>query len=284
MRRARDLTGNNFTRFCPRLISVIAIAALIGLAAHLARAQTATGQPAIGQPAPPASALGNIEVLVTPYVWTPWVDVGVNPSNTRIPSASGTVDFGQLADHMSWVPFMGAAEIRDGPFGFMIDDLHAPLRAGISTHNILFSGGTGGLVMDSGTAMFLYRPLAQPDQYVDVGMGVRAWGLAGGITLNQGLLPSFAVTSGVSWADPLIGARYHHDLPNGLGVTAYGDVGGFGLGAHIDWQLMGTMDFKVNSWIDLHAGFRTLNFAYGLPRSDLNIHLNGPILAATFRF
>jgi hypothetical protein len=201
-----------------------------------------------------------------------------------IPSASSTVDFGTLADHLSWVPFMGGAEFREGPYGVLLDYVHAPLRAGISTKNIVFNGGTGGLVIDTGTAMFLYRPIVQPDQSVDVGIGVRAWGLSGGITLNEGLAPSFAVTRGNAWADPLIGVRYHRDLGSGFGATAYGDVGGFGDGAHIDWQLLGTLDYAANSWIDLHAGFRSLNFNYSLPNAGLNVNMYGPILAATFRF
>jgi hypothetical protein len=31
---------------------------------------------------------------------------------------------------------------------------------------------------------------------------------------------------------------YHYDFGNGFGLTAYGDVGGFGVGAHVDWQLI----------------------------------------------
>src|SRR5271170_6600515 len=93
------------------LLRVVATTVLIGLGAHAARAQ-----PATGQPAPLPNPLAGIEFLVMPYAWTPWVGTGVNPSDTRIPSASGTVGFGKLADHMSWVPFMGAVEVRDGPF------------------------------------------------------------------------------------------------------------------------------------------------------------------------
>src|SRR5258708_25893394 len=104
-----------------------------------------------------------------------------------------------------------------------------------------FSGGGGGETIDAGTAMLLCRAFVQPNQYLDVGMGVRAWGISGGITLNEGLLPSFAVTRGTSWADPLIGARYHYDLGNGFGATVYGDVGGFWVCAHIGWQAVGTI-------------------------------------------
>jgi hypothetical protein len=269
------------------LLRLVGATVLIGVAVSPAHAQY-TAPPTGGPPAQalvvPPPPVTDVQVSLTPYLWMPWVGVGIHPSDTRIPSASGTVDFGQLLTHMTWVPFMGAAELREGPFGVVIDDLHAPLRAGITTKNILFSGGTGGLTLDSGTAMFLYRPIALPDQYLDVGMGVRAWGISGGITLNQGLLPSFAVTAGTAWADPLIGARYHRDLGNGWGATVYGDVGGFGIGAHIDWQVLGTIDYTTSSGIDLHAGFRDISFNDGLKRSNLNVNMYGPIIGATFRF
>jgi len=180
---------------------------------------------------------------------------------------------------------MGAAEFRDGPFGLALDYLHVPVKAGVNTRGILFSGATTGLTEDIGTAMFLYRPMERPDQYVDIGVGVRAWGFDGNIALNQGLLlPAVNVANGLSWADPLIGARYHRDFGNGYSATAYGDIGGFGLGAHIDWQAVATLDYALNSWVDLHGGFRSLNFSFGGSRADFRQHIYGPILSATFRF
>jgi hypothetical protein len=138
--------------------------------------------------------------------------------------------------------------------------------------------------VDTGSAMFLYRPIAQPDQYLDVGAGVRVWGFDGDISLNQGLLPAVNISNGGAWADPLIAARYHRELGNGFGATVYGDVGGFGLGAHVDWQVIGTLDYALRPGIDLHAGFRSLNFNISAPRAGLNVNMYGPMLAATFRF
>src|SRR5262249_9516092 len=155
--------------------------------------------------------------------------------------ASNTIDAGQLVSHLTWVPFMGAAEVRNGPLGLAIDYIHAPLKAGVSTRNVLFGSGGAGLTIDTGSAMFLYLMLAVPVQYIDVGLGMRAWGLAGDISLSQGLLPPISVSSGLSWADPLIGLRYHRDLGNGFATTLYGDVGGFGIGAHVDWQILATI-------------------------------------------
>ena len=66
-------------------------------------------------------------------------------------------------------------------------------------------------------------------------------------------------------------------------MTASGDVGGFGVGAHLDWQLMATIDYTVDAGVVLHAGFRSLNFDEGLPRAGLTVNLYGPIVAATLR-
>lgn len=267
-----------------RRIAGTVAATLILVAGPAAHAQQAIGPPA--QPAllPPAPLGSNVEVSATPYLWFPWVSLRIRPSDTRIPTASETIGPGTLYDQLTWLPFMGTAEFRTGPYGLVLDYMHVPLRAGIGTRDILFSGATSGLTMDIGTALLLYRPLVDPIQYVDVGLGVRAWGLAGDITLNEGLLPAVSVSNGLSWADPLVAVRYHRELGNGFSATASGDVGGFGLGAHIDWQLVGTIDYAVNSWIDAHAGFRSLNFNYGAPHADFKFSGNGPIIGVTFRF
>lgn len=106
-----------------------------------------------------SSGSSGIEIHATPYLWLPWSSIGVRPSNTRIPSASTTIDPGNLVTHLTWVPFMGAAELRYNEFGLMIDFIHAPAKAGISTANVLFSGGTRNPTLDTGTAVFLYRAL-----------------------------------------------------------------------------------------------------------------------------
>jgi hypothetical protein len=227
-----------------------------------------------------------MEVLATPSVWLPWTSVTVKPRDSRIPSASGTVGPGELFDHLTWVPFMGSVEFRSGPYGALFDYVHAPLKSGITAKDIIFGSGATSIAIDTGTAMLLYRAMATPNQSVDIGIGMRAWGLDGDVSLSgkRRLVPDVSLTKGESWADPLIGARYHIDLGNGYGATAYGDVGGFGLGAHIDWQLIGTIDYTYNSWVDLHVGFRSLNFNYTAPRTGLDVNMYGPIIAATMRF
>jgi hypothetical protein len=256
----------------------------IDRATSAAPAQADTVQVAASPPGQAPSFWQGIDIAVTPYIWFPWISAGVHPYDARIQSRSETIGPGDLYSHLTWVPFMGAAEFRYGDFGLITDYIHAPLKAGIGTRrDILFGGATTNLTLDTGTAMFLYRPFARPNQHLDVGMGVRAWGLNGDIALNQGrLLPATTLITGTSWADPMLALRYRYDFGNGFSGTAYGDVGGFGLGAQVDWQLVGTIDYVVNSRLDVHVGFRSLNFSYRDKRSTLDMNLNGPILSATF--
>jgi hypothetical protein len=271
MKSKRDLPDRRHRISSVLLLRVAVVFALVGIGGHLARAQQASAEP-------------QWQALVIPYMWASWIDVGVNPARERLPSASGTIGFDQLVNHLSWVPFMGAAEFRNGDYGILLDYLHAPLRTGLNTRNILFGGAGVGLTADTGSAMFLYRAFARPDQYLDLGVGARVWGFNTALSLNEGLLRPVSITSGGAWADPLFSVRYHRDLGNGFGATASGDVGGFGLAADVDWQVVGTIDYAYKSWIDLHAGFRSLNFNYSLPRAGLDMHMYGPIIAATFRF
>jgi hypothetical protein len=63
--------------------------------------------------------------------------------------------------------------------------------------------------------------------------------------------------------------------------------GGFGLGAHSDWQLLGTVDYGPTPCLDLQLGYRSVNFNYtasGGLNLGFNTHMKGPILAASFKF
>ena len=260
-------------------VGFVVVLALIGAGTRAAGAQDAT-------------LPGGMQILVTPYLWLAGIDATIQTPLERAPSVDADVSAFGLLSHLSAVPFMGSIEIRDGPIGLLGDALHVPVGTGITTPRDLFSGGHAGLIANTGTALLLYRALEQPTQYADLGVGFRAWAFTANLTLNPGILPGASANRMATWGDPLIGGRYHIDLPsgflpNGFGLSAYGDVGGFGVGAHSDWQLIGTIDYTPTPWIDLHLGYRSLNFTYtasGGLGLGFDVHMRGPILAATFKF
>jgi hypothetical protein len=245
---------------------------LVGLGVTPAHAQQAGGEP-------------GWQILVTPYLWVPGVSTTIHTPLPNRPTISSNASFSDLVPDLNGFPFEGAAELRYGPFGLSGDFLHLPIAQNISTRDIFFQGGKASLTSSTGTAMLFYRALDSSEQYIDVGAGVRPWGFSAKLTLNAGLLPTTSVNRNVSWADPLIAARYHREFGNGWGVTGYGDVGGFGAGADLDWQLMGTIDYVYSASVTLHAGYRSVHFDYK-PGNILgvNVGLDGPIIAGTIRF
>jgi hypothetical protein len=235
---------------------------------------------------------GGVQILFTPNLWLAGVNSTIKTPLPRVPEVNSEVGAFQLLGHLDAVPFLGGVEIHDGPLSLLGGAVHLPVSTDITTRNVFFDGGTAGLIANAGTATLLYRVAEQPTQYADLGVGFRAWAFTANLTLNPGILPGASTTRSANWVDPLIAGRYHIDLPSeflpsGFGFTAYGDVGGFGVAAHSDWQLSGTIDYTVKPWVDLHLGYRSVNFNYQASGGfDLgfNVHMKGPMLNATFKF
>ncbi len=238
-------------------------------------------------PPPPTTFASGLQLIAYPYFWLAGLNMAISTPLARAPQVNISAGAGEIISDLNNVPFMGAAELRDGPFGILADAMHIPLGVPITTRNIFFSGGNTGVVMSVVTGDFLYRLLDQPSQTIDGGLGFRWWGVSTDTILSgRAFIPTISVSRSGSWADPLIAARYHPDLGNGFGLTAYGDVGGFGIAAHADWQITGTLDYALKPWLDLRAGYRSLNISYQASGKPLgfNVHMKGPIIAATIRF
>jgi hypothetical protein len=254
------------------LASVAVALAVIAGGSHHACAQDAPNQ-------------GGFQTFVTPYLWLASVNATIQTPLPRASSVDARVSAIDVLSHLDGVPFMGSVEFRQGPVGMLGDVIHIPVGTNVTTRNVFFNGGNAALTANTGTALFLYRPFETPTQFADLGGGLRAWGFSANLTLGSGMLPGQSINRSGGWVDPLFAGRYHLDLDNGFGLTAYGDLGGFDAGAHVDWQLIGTVDYTPTPWINLRLGYRSLNFNYEPGNSiGFNIHMKGPILAATFRF
>jgi hypothetical protein len=250
----------------------------------------------VAPPAPPPAAPGfasGFQVIAYPYLWFAGLNMAIETPLARAPQVDISAGAGEILSNISTMPFMGAAELRYGPFGVLTDGLHVPVVVPITTRNLFFSGGSTAVVLNVAAGDALYRVLDQPWQTVDAGLGFRHWGASTVTTLfARPLLQALSLvqtqqtmTSG-GWTDPLIAARYHRDLGNGFGLTAYGDVGGFGIAAHSDWEIIGTLEYAWSPALTFDVGYRSLNVSYSLSRRPIGFdaHLKGPLLGLTLRF
>src|SRR5258708_13008194 len=98
----------------------------------------------------------------------------------------------------------------------MGDVLHVPVGTNVTTRNVFFQGGHADLTTNMGTGLVLYRPLDQPTQFADFGLGFRAWSFSTDLTLNPGLLAGQSVNRIPGWADPPLVRRNHSIFSNGF--------------------------------------------------------------------
>jgi len=222
------------------------------------------------------------QFFVTPYLWLPSIHATTLTPLAHEPQVNSNVSFIDLLSHLDGAPFMGSFEARYGSLGFLVDTIHLPVSTRITTHDVFFQGGNAELHANMGTGIALYRVLEDPVQFADAGLGFRAWGFAADLGLSPGLLAGVSVNRSGGWTDPLIGARYHRELGNGFALTAYGDVGGFGIGAHTDWQVLGTVEHALSQSWNLHLGYRSLNFNItgSEGRFGFNVHIGDRSLPA----
>jgi hypothetical protein len=220
---------------------------------------------------------------ITPYLWIAGIGGTVKTPNPNIPAQTVEAGFGDVLSHLDAVPIMAAAELRYGRFGVLTDIIAISVKSDIQTNGILFAGGSVKLTQVIGSALAAYRVIEDERQSLDIGIGVRAFGMSTKFSVDGGLLPGFSVSPGADWANAIAGARYRFALDPKWSLTAYGDAGG-GPNSELTWQVLGTVDYRISDSITASLGFRHLQFEYYGRFLRQNMGMTGPILAGTVRF
>jgi len=257
------------------IVPALAAALLLGTA----RAEEATTTP------PAAEPQARLNFALTPYLWIAGISGSVRTPFSRVPERSVEASFGDTFSNLSGFAFMGAAEMRYGRFGLMTDILTLSVESDLSTpRDRLFAGGTGRVSVTMGSVLATYRPWEDGTNALDLGVGFRPWSVSTRLTLNEGLLAARTLKPSANWVDPVLALRYTRNLGGGWGASFYGDVGGFGAGSEVTWQLLGTINYQVTDSIALRAGYRHLQVDHRRRGTDIDIGLSGPVLGASFRF
>jgi hypothetical protein len=95
---------------------------------------------------------------------------------------------------------------------------------------------------------------------------------------------------GAHWIDPLIGLKYSLPFSDAWRFDLRGDVGGFGIGSDLSYQLLGTVAWQSGGNVGLVLGYRLIAFDYEdgergtrhYERYDLTEQ--GPVVGVTWRF
>lgn len=220
---------------------------------------------------------------VTPYFWMAGMkgQVGVRgytPSNVDL-------SFSEIFDAIDWSPppVMLAGEARNGRYAIFTDFLYlgnevdgtlsGPLASPVNVHlnTVIWSFGGSYRVVDNGTAT------------LDLLAGGRLWYTDTDVTLT-GPINVLQASGSKTWVDPIVGVAGTVDLGSGFGLRGSADVGGFGVAADLDWQVVGALQYQYNQMISFEAGYRYLDVDYSDDGFVYDMVMQGPIIGATFKF
>jgi hypothetical protein len=126
----------------------------------------------------------------------------------------------------------------------------------------------------------------------DVGLGGRLTNIGADIDARRNVFPAGteAVTGSGSktWFDPVIITRLSADINEKWLLGFRGDVGGFGVGSDITWQLQAYAGYRFGKVFQLTAGYRILSIDYDkgvdTDRFIYNVNTFGPVIRFGFNF
>jgi hypothetical protein len=258
----------------------------------LAVAAAFVGTPAaeaeeIGATAPEGFAAEPWVVQVTPYLWAAGIDGDVSPFEAA-PSVHFEKTFSDILDDLNFAGFVNLWA-RNGRFVFSGDLMYVDTIESRAIGSLPIIGPTPGVKADVDTAMFVgtvqggYRVYSTPDLTLDVLAGARGFHLSNEVTVDSPI-GSASRSFVKGWVDPVVSARLFYAFTERFSVLAQGDVGGFGVGSDLTWQLLSTVNWTVGDSVAVSAGYKVLSVDYDQDGFIYDTTLSGPVLGVTYRF
>jgi hypothetical protein len=228
-----------------------------------------------------AAPSSNLETNFSTYVWFPGIHgtlsaFGYNAYYRATP--------GDLINH-SGLAANGLFGLKYKRLVFIGDFAYAPLKV---TRGKLFSGLPNQPFVsgDFKYTQFIldpevgFRMLDGPKLKVDALIGWRFW--HNGITLNV-TTPNISTHSYVqnNWADLVLGARIVYELTPKLSASVWGDGGGFGAGAQVDYNIVGVLTYRLKRRVSVNVGWRYLFVDYQPHFLSSSIAESGVVFGST---
>lgn len=232
---------------------------------------------------------GDWQFNLTPYLWL----TGIK-GDTQIgsgPVAKLDMSPNEVLDVLDF-GLMGSFEARRGRWGLFTDVVYAKLGGSKTVDGIR---GVNGVTVDAKAEVktttvqlaLTYRAL-EGEAPVDLFFGGRynKQDIEADLSLNARDLINVSVNPQYdhSWWDPYVGVRISKPITDKLGVIAYGDVGGFGVGSDNTWQLMLGGNYRFTENVTATFGYRVLNTDYDDDGFKYDVKLDGVYVGANIGF
>ena len=236
---------------------------------------------------------GDWAFQLAPFVWATEVD-----GHATLKGQKGDLDlsFGDILNELDGMA-MVEGEARKGRLGAFVNLVYGSISpsfdtplSSINTDITYTSVGFGGYYRlgpyDLSSAAESDGPLLIVDPYA----GARYTHIDVDVDLNLG--PGRSSSGDEEWIDPIVGLRTIWQLTPRWSVTAYGDVGGFGVGSDFSWLASGLVGYRFDLFGDKDSkflvGYRALYQDYSSGSGDnkfaWDVTIYGPVMALAVEF
>jgi len=169
---------------------------------------------------------------------------------------------------------MGLLVARKGDWGFGADALWMALGRTVGNTNVDFNQGA-----------FAFYGLRRLSPAADLTFGLRVNTLQGRLefkTLGE------KVSQDKTWVDPIAGLILRTAAGRKAQLRVYGEIGGFGAGSDLTWQVFPTLGIHFSDRVSLELGYRWLDLDYstgeGREQFAYDVLTQGPLAGVAFRF
>ena len=240
-------------------------------------------QPAMAQTSSAStSAVAGWEFTIAPYFWTAGLEGNVGAFG--LPEVSVDAGFSDILDNLNFAA-MAMAEVRRERFGIFLDVIYLDLETdGSDTPGPLFSTASVTATTRIITPMLEYRIREHNGASVDGMAGARIWYAETGINLAGGTLSGRGATDDETWVDPAVGLKGRVPIAKNWALGGWGIIGGFGAGSDFMWDVFFGVNYAFNDWFSGEVGYRGMGTDFRDNGYVFDVTMNGPVLAAVFRF
>jgi len=251
-----------------------------------------TGEPSAAEPGVPPTPQGGAPQIstdsddqwhlsVSPYLWLAGAHGTVGAFEKNVSFRASPSD---LLSHAKF-GLLGAVEGRRNRILTTIDMLY--LRLG-DDRAVPFPGleeSTANLT----ASLFILTPkvgirlINEKKLKADFLTGIRYWHFGESLQFTP-FVPFLNFSKSQNWVDPLVGGRIEAGLSRKTVFTLAGDVGGWGTGSQLEYQVVGLLGYKLKPNMTLQAGYRYLYFDYrrsGPAGAVLTTAMSGVVLGVT---
>ncbi|HEU4694707.1 MAG TPA: hypothetical protein VFS23_40350 [Vicinamibacterales bacterium] len=209
-------------------------------------------------------------VFVAPYL------LGAAMSGTTtVRSLEVDVDV-SASDILSNLQFgaMGVAAARKGEWGFATDLIWMALGTTVRETNVDFNQGA-----------FAFYGLRRLSAAAELTFGLRVNTLQGELTFKG---PDITRNQNKTWVDPIVGVNFQTPTRRRVKFRLYTEVGGFGAGSDLTWQVFPNLSVNLTKTASLEFGYRWLDLDYatgeGNEQFKYDVLTQGPVLGFGFQF